>query len=86
MFATIISIALTCGFYKLLELLFRFARMVLRHFRTTAHLPQFYGEGSWVVITGASDGIALEMAKELAKLGFNLVLISRTQNKLDVAA
>lgn len=34
------------------------------------------------VITGATDGIGKEYAKELAKQGVNVVLISRTKEKL----
>lgn len=39
--------------------------------------------GSWAVVTGATDGIGLAMAKEFAKKGLNVLLISRTQEKLD---
>lgn len=35
-----------------------------------------------LVITGSTDGIGLEYAKELAKQGLNIVLISRTESKL----
>lgn len=46
-----------------------------------------YGKpGSWAVITGASDGLGKEYAKQLAAKGFNLVLVSRTQSKLDTIA
>ena len=38
------------------------------------------------VITGASDGIGAEYAKELGSRGFNLLLISRTASKLDNVA
>jgi 17beta-estradiol 17-dehydrogenase / very-long-chain 3-oxoacyl-CoA reductase len=38
--------------------------------------------GEWAVITGASDGIGKAYAYELAKRGLNLVLISRSENKL----
>jgi short-subunit dehydrogenase len=41
-----------------------------------------YGKGSWVVITGGSDGIGYGFAQELAKLGFNMVLIARNKKKL----
>lgn len=34
------------------------------------------------MITGATDGIGKEYAKELAKQGLNVVLISRTKAKL----
>lgn len=46
-----------------------------------------YGkQGSWVLITGASDGIGKEFALQIASQGFNLLLVSRTQSKLDVLA
>lgn len=41
-----------------------------------------YGVRSWAVITGASDGIGLAFARELAREAFNLCLIARNQEKL----
>ena len=38
--------------------------------------------GNWAVVTGATDGIGREYAHELAKDGFNVMLISRTESKL----
>lgn len=46
-----------------------------------------YGKpGTWAVVTGASDGLGKEFAGQLAAKGFNLVLVSRTQSKLDTLA
>lgn len=45
-------------------------------------LAERYGRGSWVLITGASDGLGKAFAQELAQYGFNLLLVSRTQEKL----
>ncbi|XP_056134360.1 very-long-chain 3-oxoacyl-CoA reductase-B [Lampris incognitus] len=39
--------------------------------------------GRWAVVTGATDGIGKAYAEELARRGFAIVLISRTQEKLD---
>uniref|UniRef100_A0A8C1G0Z6 Hydroxysteroid (17-beta) dehydrogenase 12b n=1 Tax=Cyprinus carpio TaxID=7962 RepID=A0A8C1G0Z6_CYPCA len=39
--------------------------------------------GKWAVVTGATDGIGKAYAEELARRGFAIVLISRTQEKLD---
>jgi len=51
-------------------------------FAPAADLHRLAG-GKWAVITGATDGIGKAYAFELARKGFNLVLISRTQSKLD---
>nr|XP_003706965.2 PREDICTED: inactive hydroxysteroid dehydrogenase-like protein 1 isoform X1 [Megachile rotundata] len=39
--------------------------------------------GEWAVVTGSTDGIGKAYAKELATRGLNLVLISRTLEKLE---
>ncbi|XP_037927431.1 hydroxysteroid dehydrogenase-like protein 1 [Teleopsis dalmanni] len=56
---------------------------------------KFFGEkqkrlverfGEWAVITGSTDGIGKYYARELAREGFNVVLISRTKSKLEAVA
>ena len=42
--------------------------------------------GSWTVVTGATDGIGKAMAFEFARRGLNVVLISRSKDKLDECA
>jgi 17beta-estradiol 17-dehydrogenase / very-long-chain 3-oxoacyl-CoA reductase len=37
----------------------------------------------YVVVTGSTDGIGKEFAKNLAKQKFNLILVSRTMSKLE---
>lgn len=44
------------------------------------NLRKLYGD--WVVITGATDGIGLEYAKEFARRGHSLILIGRSETKL----
>ncbi|XP_039723314.1 very-long-chain 3-oxoacyl-CoA reductase [Pteropus medius] len=39
--------------------------------------------GEWAVVTGSTDGIGKSYAKELAKRGMKIVLISRSQDKLN---
>lgn len=39
-----------------------------------------------IVITGATDGIGKEFALQLAKAGFNILLVSRNEDKLRVVA
>lgn len=56
-----------------------FARVV----RGGKNLKKVYGP--WAVVTGATDGIGLAMATELAFKGCNILLISRTLSKLQEA-
>ncbi|TYZ64020.1 hypothetical protein PybrP1_003539, partial [[Pythium] brassicae (nom. inval.)] len=39
--------------------------------------------GQWAIVTGATDGIGKALALELARKGANVVLMSRTQQKLE---
>ena len=50
-------------------------------FMRPGHLLTLYGE--WGVVTGGTDGIGKAIAKELVREGLNVVIISRTQAKLD---
>ena len=43
-------------------------------------------KNSYALITGATSGIGLEISKDLAKRGFNLVLVARTKEKLNQTA
>jgi len=52
---------------KFLELLYRLIWTIKRQIRTTDYLTERYGKGSWAVVTGGSDGIGLEICKELAR-------------------
>lgn len=54
--------------------------------KTGGNLTKRYGAGSWAVITGATDGLGKEFAMQLAQLKFNIVLVSRTQEKLTKVA
>ncbi|KAJ9584017.1 hypothetical protein L9F63_021646 [Diploptera punctata] len=42
--------------------------------------------GSWAVVTGATDGLGKAYAEALAKLGINIILISRDREKLQTVA
>jgi 17beta-estradiol 17-dehydrogenase / very-long-chain 3-oxoacyl-CoA reductase len=57
--------------------------MTLSYSTEEFQLSKFGPKGSWAVVTGASDGIGREFALQLARKGFNLVLVSRTQSKLE---
>jgi len=40
-------------------------------------------DNTWAVVTGGSDGMGLAMCKKLAKEGFNICIISRTESKIN---
>ena len=46
------------------------------------YADQKLAKRSWVVVTGASDGIGAEFCRQLAKEGFNIALVSRTLEKI----
>ncbi|KAL3076530.1 hypothetical protein niasHT_030925 [Heterodera trifolii] len=74
------------GLLFLLCLLFKFLRAIWRcvypyFIARPKDLRRLVG-AQWAVVTGASDGIGKEYAKQLAKKGFNLMLISRSADKL----
>lgn len=73
--------------YKVLKRIFNFCYLLYRHLiRKPLDLPKRYGEGTWVMVTGATDGIGKGFCVEFAKLGFNIILVSRTLNKLKTVA
>ena len=66
----------------------KFALFILHLFKVYffGSYPNFKKFGSWSVVTGATDGIGLAFAQELARKGQNIVLISRSAEKLETAA
>ena len=55
-------------------------------FTKKVDLAARYGKNSWVVVTGANDGIGLSYCKALAKDGFNIVLVARRLERLEAAS
>ncbi len=74
------------GFITLLGILSKLFALVIRMYFGTKASPDRYGHNSWAIVTGASDGIGKEFALDLARRGFNIVLISRSINKLNDVA
>ncbi|KAJ8252639.1 hypothetical protein COCON_G00219510 [Conger conger] len=66
------------GFLQVYKLLFGFRIWVLGNGQLISTKL-----GKWAVVTGATDGIGKAYAEELARRGFNIALISRSQEKLD---
>ena len=80
----IVPLALILGTIKLISLALGLASLIKRQFLRTRmdHLSRYGGKGTWALVTGASDGIGLEFCKQLARDGFNICLVSRTESKL----
>jgi len=66
-------------FYIIIKIIIIFYKKFIRK---PLNLTERYGEGSYVLITGATDGIGKEFCIQLAKLKFNLILVSRNIEKL----
>jgi 17beta-estradiol 17-dehydrogenase / very-long-chain 3-oxoacyl-CoA reductase len=61
---------------------------ITKHFLRKPHdILKRYAGGqpgqAWAVVTGASDGIGAAYCVELARIGFNVALVSRTMAKLE---
>jgi 17beta-estradiol 17-dehydrogenase / very-long-chain 3-oxoacyl-CoA reductase len=63
-----------------------FIKTLIRVYGGTQVTTERYGKGSWAVVTGSTDGIGKGIALELAARGFNIVLISRSIEKLNAVA
>ena len=77
------AMALTKYLYKTLSVTKEFLAHLIP---LEKNLLQRYGEGSWAVVTGSSDGIGKSFAFQLARRGFNVVLIARNEEKLKAVA
>ncbi|KAM6169835.1 17-beta-hydroxysteroid dehydrogenase type 3 [Rhynchocyon petersi] len=64
----------------------RLAKCIFLHFWKVSPRYFLQSMGQWAVITGAGDGIGKAYSFELAKHGLNVVLISRTLEKLQTIA
>ena len=49
-----------------------------RFVREPFDFAERYGSGSWVLVTGGSEGIGYEYARAFASRNFNIVLVSRS--------
>jgi len=63
-------------------------RVLLQTFVVRGKSVKKFGvkEGAWAVVTGATDGIGREFALQLAAAGFNILLASRSPEKLGAVA
>ena len=55
-----------------------------RHFLRPAQdvHEKYGGKDSWALVTGGSDGIGLEICKQMAQQGFNICIVARNEEKM----
>ncbi|KAG7884876.1 hypothetical protein KL938_001133 [Ogataea parapolymorpha] len=84
----LIYTATAIGLLKIVSKIYSFFSLITGLFLLPPVDFKVYGakKGAWAVVTGASEGIGQEFAKQLASRGLNIVLISRTQSKLEQIA
>lgn len=71
------------SYLLILKCLYHMITFVYKNFiRKRKDLITRYGKNTWAIITGGSDGIGKAISEELAKTGFNIILIARTEFKL----
>ncbi|KAL1463008.1 hypothetical protein WDU94_014801 [Cyamophila willieti] len=68
-------------FFILLDLVYNLLNAIRVHL-VSCRVDLKARYGNWAVVTGCTDGIGQAYAHELAKQGINIVLISRTMQKL----
>ncbi|KAA8650662.1 ketoreductase [Aspergillus tanneri] len=77
------SVLLAAGSLFVVSRVLVFARVILSLFVLPGKpLRSFGPKSSWAVVTGASDGLGKEFSLQLARAGYNIVLVSRTASKL----
>ncbi|XP_039483258.1 hydroxysteroid dehydrogenase-like protein 1 [Drosophila santomea] len=90
MFCTLSTFITFVGVYALASYLYEQLRtpyklLKIRYFSDSRPtLKERFGD--WAAVTGASDGIGKEYAKELARQNINVVLIARSEKKLQAVA
>lgn len=68
------------GGITLVIIVYRVALSIYRRLIRAPKRPDSYGK--WAIVTGSTSGIGKEYADYLAKLGMNILVISRTKDKL----
>lgn len=80
----LMGVFMAIGFYTVASTTLNYSWRLFKTFlRPGKNLYARY-EGGYVVVTGATFGLGLEYANQFGEKGFNLVLIARNKEKLDV--
>merc|ERR1719204_504114 len=76
----VFAVGALCCVYILVNLIIA----ILGGFNTFIGCKNLRDYGSWAIVTGSTHGIGKSIAKELAKRSINLILISRSEEKLSL--
>ncbi|KAM0706127.1 hypothetical protein Q7P35_006676 [Cladosporium inversicolor] len=81
----ITSAATVVGAITLIKVVYNISFIMWLHFLRPSQLHKYRDANlsSWALVTGASDGIGLELARELLAQGFNVLIHGRNQTKLE---
>ncbi|KAH8115472.1 3-ketoacyl-CoA reductase, partial [Phellopilus nigrolimitatus] len=86
---TFLPVVVVLGLFTISRFIAKTAGVLLQTFILPGTSIKKYASrsgNSWAVITGATDGIGKEFALQLAKAGYNILLVSRTTGKLNAVA
>jgi 17beta-estradiol 17-dehydrogenase / very-long-chain 3-oxoacyl-CoA reductase len=75
--------AVAVGALVIAGLLLRLLGFIYAQLLRGSKLSKYLRKDSWAVVTGATDGIGKAFALQLAKKGFNVLLVSRTKERLE---
>lgn len=79
------SVVTAFGAFGLAKLAYNTASILWIHLLRPSQLHKYRDANlsSWALVTGASDGIGLELARELLAQGFNVLIHGRNETKLE---
>ncbi|KAJ3563633.1 hypothetical protein NP233_g8812 [Leucocoprinus birnbaumii] len=86
--AYFLYISLTLGAFKFVCVLHHTLFVLAQTFILSGTSLTEFGsdQGAWAVVTGCTDGIGKEFARQLAEAGFNMLLVARNIDRLNSTA
>ncbi len=79
-------LGLLSKFYIIAYLLFMFIGYLFSSKRQSHRLPLVANRSSYALVTGASSGIGAQICRHLIRYDFNLIMVARSESKLNVLA